>query len=72
MWTVQPHQPNAPVVHRGTHFQTRPLEKPTSNIGVLGLLSYCGLQMADPWEADGSYEPTRVPDVDIPALNHLF
>ena len=28
MWTVQPHQPNAPVVHRGTHFQTRPLEKP--------------------------------------------
>jgi hypothetical protein len=38
----------------------------------LALLAYCGLQMADPWEADGSYEPTRVPDVDTPALNHLF
>ena len=44
----------------------------TRYIGVLGLLGYWGLQMADPCEPDGSYEATRVPDVDTPALNHLF
>ena len=45
---------------------------PTSFIGVLALLRYYGLQMADPCEADGSYESTRVPDVHTPALNHFF